>query len=209
MTAVASTSEGPVLAATIVAAHDARRPEPGKPGRGGGEVRAPRDGSASDAPGGGAAGRARKLACGAGIFAAALAAGALYPLCLTYAAKTSLYLLVSDWSWSPAPSDGLPPLELFSAALSAGPLVLLGAAAFPAAACLSVTRPCLGRFLMGRHPSVGLPGMEAGPREELRRALEDRLSRTVVLDPPAYRGARLGGFAPGLLLFLSVLGGAS
>lgn len=175
-------------------------------------MRAPRDGSASDAPGGGAAGRARKLACGAGIFAVALAAGALYPLCLTYAAKTSLYLLVGDWSWSLAPSDGLPPLELFPAALTAGPLVLLGAAAFPAAACLSVTRPCLGRFLMGRHPSVGLPGMEAGPREEerkRRRALEDRLGRTVVLDPPAYRGARLGGFASGLLLFLSVLGGAS
>jgi len=170
-------------------------------------VQAPRDGSGN--PGGGVGGSTRKLAYGAGVFAAALAAGALYPLGLTYAAKGSLYLLAGHWSWSPAPPDGLPPLELLSAALSAGPLALLGAAALPAAVCLSVTRSCLGRFLLGRHPSVGLPGMEAGPREEPWRQLERRLGKTVVLDPPAYRGARLGGFASGLLLFLSVLGGAS
>ena len=186
------------------------RMAPDVPGRRGAEVQASRDGSGRPGGGrGGTAGRARELAHGAGVFAAALAAGVLYPLCLTYAAKASLYLLAGDWSWSPAPPDGLPPLELLAAAFSAGPIALLGAAALPAAVCLLVTKPCLGRFLLGRHPSVGFPGMEAGPREELRRALEDRLGKTVVLDPPVYRGARLVGFASGLSLALSVLGGAS
>jgi hypothetical protein len=166
-------------------------------------VRALRDGAR-----GRVAGKTRKVLA-AGVFAAALAAGALYPLGLTYAAKASLYLLADDWPWSPAPPNGLSPLELSSAALSAGSLALLGAVAFPVAACLSVPRPCLGRLPIGRHPSLGLPGMEAEAREEPRRGLEERLGRTVVLHPPPYEGARLGGFASSLLLFLFVLGEAS
>lgn len=143
----------------------------------------------------------------AGVFAAALAAGVAYPLVFIYAAKASLYLLLGGWSWSPVTPEELSAGDLFSAVLAAGPLALFGAAAFPTAACLSATRPGLGRHLMGRHPSVGCPELDEASRERLRRGLQRRLGKTVVLDPPPYLSARLSGFVAGLVLFCAVSGG--
>jgi hypothetical protein len=170
----------------------------GGPGRKGGDVQVSR----------GRTGMGRALAF-AGVFAAALAAGAVYPLCFIYAAKLSLFFLIGEWSWSPVHPAEPVLADVLAAALTAGPLALLSAALLPIAALLSVTRPCLGRFLVGRHPYLGCEEIDPEVREALRSALEGRLGSTVVLDPPAHQGARLARFVSGLVLFCCVFGGAS
>jgi hypothetical protein len=140
------------------------------------------------------------------VFAGASAAGALYLLGLVYAAKLSLFFLMGEWSWSPiyGPEPALS--EVLGALPAAGPLALISSALLPVAALLSGTRPCLGRFLLGRHPHLGCEEVEPERREALRRALERRLGSPVVLDPPSHQTARLLGFATGLALFCFFFG---
>ena len=143
------------------------------------------------------------------VFFAASAAGALYLLGLVYAAKLSLFFLMGEWSWSPnyGPDPALS--EVLGALPAAGPLALISSAPLPLAALLSGTCPCLGRFLLGRHPHLGCEEVEPERREALRRAIERRLGSPVVLDPPSHQTARLLGFAMGLALFCLFFGAPS
>ena len=141
------------------------------------------------------------------VFLAATAAGVLYLLCLTYAAKLSLFFLMGEWNWSPGHGSDPALSDVLAALWTAGPLALLSSAALPVAVLVSSTRPCLGRFLLGRYPYLGCEEVEAARREALRSGLERRLGSAVVLDPPSHQTARLLGFGAGLALSCVLFGG--